>query len=401
MRRRSVRWRLALSYASVFFAFGAVLLGISYVVVRHEFGPRKQAFITEPVTRSEATALPLPSPDELRAAAQARPEDTLRMKILVDRVVERDAAGVRNVLFAFAGALLLSTIASLGVGWWLAGRALAPVSRITEAARRVSDENLHERIALEGPDDELKELADTFDAMLSKLDHAFDGQRRFVAHASHELRTPLAVMRAAIDVNAEDGGLDDPQAVAEMVATLRRNVARSEELVDRLLALATGAAETDRRDGVALGGLVADALDEVAAHVTTAGIAVTTVGLDDDTTVCGDPVLLRHLVRNLVENAVIHNRSGGVLEITCGRDGDRATLRIANDGPRLEGEVADLLQPFHRAAGTSRAGHGLGLSIADAVVRAHDGELALRARAEGGLEVEVRLPAALRIPAPV
>lgn len=399
MRRRSVRWRLALSYASVFFAFGAALLGISYVVVRHEFGPRKQAFITAPATRSEATALP--PPDELRAAAEARPEDTLRMKILVDRVVERDAAGVRNVLFAFAGALLLSTIASLGLGWWLAGRALAPVSRITEAARRVSDENLHERIALEGPDDELKELADTFDAMLSKLDHAFDGQRRFVAHASHELRTPLAVMRAALDVNAEDGGLDDPQAVAEMVGTLRRNVARSEELVDRLLALATGAAETDRRDDVALDELVADALDGVAPRAVDAGIAITTVGPDDGATVCGDPVLLRHLVRNLVENAVIHNRPGGKLEIACGRDGDHATLRIANDGPRLEGEIADLLEPFRRASSTGRAGHGLGLSIADAVVRAHDGELALRAREHGGLEVEVRLPAALPVPASV
>ncbi len=399
MRRRSVRWRLALSYASVFFAFGAVLLGISYVVVRHEFGPRKQAFFTQPVTPSEATTLPLP--DEVRAAAEARPQDTLRMKILVDRVVERNAAGVRNVLVAFAGALLLSTIASLGVGWWLAGRALAPVSRITEAARRVSDENLHERIALEGPDDELKELADTFDAMLSKLDHAFDGQRRFVAHASHELRTPLAVMRAALDVNAEDGGLDDPQAIAEMVTTLRRNVARSEELVDRLLALATGAAETDRRDDVAIGALVADALDGVAARATDGDLAITTHGLDDGVMVSGDPVLLRHLMRNLVENAVIHNRPGGALEIACRRDGDRAELRIRNDGPRLEGEVANLLQPFHRAAGTGRAGHGLGLSIADAVVRAHDGELALRARDEGGLEVEVRLPARFPVPATV
>lgn len=405
LRRRSVRLRLALWYASVFFLFGAALLGVSYVVVRHELGPRAVR-VTSPLTEAEAQRLPAPDdlePGDFERGTFERPvpeDERVRFKVLVDSLEARTATGVRNVLIAFAAALLLSTIASLAMGWWLAGRALAPVSRITESARRVSQENLQERIALEGPDDELKELADTFDAMLGKLDRAFEGQRRFVAHASHELRTPLAVMRTALDVTAEDGGYDDPEAVAEMVAMLRRSVARSEALVDRLLALATGAADIDRRGRVRLGPLTADVLDDLALRAAEAEITMTASGLDDDVVVHGDEVLLRHLVHNLVENAVVHNRPNGRVDITCEQAGDAAVgLRITNDGPVVAAAAADLLQPFRRAAARGRPGYGLGLSIVDAVVQAHDGTLSIRAREGGGLDVEVQLPTLAPAPA--
>lgn len=396
MSRRSIRLRLALSYASVFFVFGAALLGVSYVVVRHELGPQAIK-VTSPLGEGPPARFVLRD-----APAPAGPEDErMRIQVLIDSFEARTATGVRNVLLAFAGALLLSTIASLAMGWWLAGRALAPVSRITEAARRVSEENLHERIGLQGPDDELKELADTFDGMLGKLDRAFDGQQRFIAHASHELRTPLAVMRTALDVNGEDGGYRDPETVADMVATLRRSVARSEALVDRLLALATGAAHARRCDGVRITAMTADILAEAEAMAADAGVTITATGLDQDLVVSGDEVLLRHLIRNLVDNAIVHNHPGGRIQISWSRGAAQTCrLRIVNDGRPFTGDVRDLLQPFRRGVADGRPGFGLGLSIVDAVVRAHDGVLSLRPSDPGGLEVEVLLPAPAQAPAP-
>lgn len=305
---------------------------------------------------------------------------------------------LRNVLLALGAALLLVTLISAWIGWLLAGRALAPVARITAAARGVTERNLHERIALGGPRDELRELADTFDGMLDKLDVAFESERRFVANASHELRTPLAVVRTAIDV-AEDGGpLDDETRT--MVAAIRRALTRAEQLVDRLLTLARSDRGIETAVPVPLGRIVAETVEERLGGGRAGDLAVTveqrSVG---DLTVDGDEILLGTLVGNLLDNAVLYNRAAGRLWVTVGDDPDgdgRLLLRVENDGslPPIE-QPETLLRPFERAAGrTGHGGFGLGLSIVDSIARAHGGTVALTARPEGGLVVEVRLPRA-------
>jgi signal transduction histidine kinase len=290
-------------------------------------------------------------------------------------------------LIAFLGALALA----VGVGWAVAGRTLAPISRITRAARRVSDERLDERIALEGPADELRELADTFDSMLDGLAESFDAQRRFIANASHELRSPLTVIRseAEIALANPDADVAELRAMGEVVIEAAK---RNEALLESLMVLARSQRRLLRLEDVDLALVARAAISPAFLEAREADVRLR-LEVEPAPTV-GDRRLLERLVANLVENAVRYNERGGVVEIsTGGRDGS-AVVRVANTGPRISPQDAErLAAPFERLnRHADPRGAGLGLSIVRSVTEAHGGTLRLAARPSGGLEVEAALP---------
>jgi signal transduction histidine kinase len=271
---------------------------------------------------------------------------------------QRAEAVHQLLLYSLVGLGIMGAVSG-AVGWLVAGRALRPVHAITGAARRASEENLGERLALAGPPDELKELADTYDAMLARLDAAFASQRRFVANASHELRTPLTVMRTAIDVTLAKPDRS-PAQLEDMAAEVRAAADWAEALIEALL---------------------------------TGSLGLETALQPAPT--CGDLVLLDRLVANLVDNAVRHNAAGGWIQVATGTRGGQAYLTVSNGGPVIGADVTPLLfEPFRRLDGpaASVAGTGLGLSIARSVTTAHHGTVMARSRPAGGLDVSVLLP---------
>ena len=290
---------------------------------------------------------------------------------------------------ALAGAALMAA----GTGWLAAGQALAPLRRIGAVARRVSTERLDERIALDGPDDEVRELARTIDDMLERLNAAVEQQRRFIANASHELRTPLTVIRAEADV-----ALADPDAgVAELRAMGRGVIEgsdRADALLDGLLVLALSGGGARRDELVELSGLARTAADELGAEAALADVSLRVRG--EPAWVRGDAALLGRLVANLLENAVRH-APGSAATVEVAAAGDRALIEVRNGGrvidPRLAARLAEPFQRLDRHR--SSRGVGLGLSIVDAVARAHGGSLALDAPPEGGLRARVALPKVL------
>jgi signal transduction histidine kinase len=285
-------------------------------------------------------------------------------------------------------ALLVVGAAAIALGWLVAGRMLQPLHRITETARRIAeapaaDRGLHERIALAGPDDEIKQLADTFDLMLTRLDRSFDGQRRFIANASHELRTPLTLNRTLLEVSLRPESAS-PE-VRQLGATLLAINDRHGRLIDGLLLLARSERELTERAYVDLA--------DIASHVSGPEIQA---DLNEAATV-GDPVLLERLVQNLVENGVRHNVPGGWVRVATYAKDDLAVLEVSNTGPVVPRyEIEGLFEPFHRLGSDRLAGPGvgLGLSIVRAVARAHGGDVHAVPRDEGGLVVTVALPAA-------
>jgi signal transduction histidine kinase len=293
-------------------------------------------------------------------------------------------------------------VAAGGLGWLLAGRALHPLQRITATARRVADRSLHERIALAGPNDEIKQLADTFDAMLERLDRAFDGQRRFVANASHELRTPLTINRTLIEVALD--APDTPAPTRQLGTTLLAVNQRHERLIDGLLTLASSEQQLVERSPVDLG--------DVARHATTVAtdaarradvVVRTALG---PAPVLGDPLLLERLAQNLLDNAVHYNTTeGGWVSVATGTVDGHAYLTVENTGPAVpEYDVNGLFEPFRRLASAERLadtsdgptsrGAGLGLSIVRSVAQAHHGTVRAYARVGGGLSVHVQVPVA-------
>jgi signal transduction histidine kinase len=377
--RPTVRLRLAALYTVVFLLGGAVLLGSSYVLVRQSLESNSAAARKAVVHKLGVDPSDRDDRGRDRIIDQTRRELSART---LDRLQDR-----------YVLALAVAAVLSAGLGWLLAGRALRPLSEITATARRVSQENLHERIALTGPEDELKELADTFDTMLARLDTAFESQRSFVANASHELRTPLSIIRTQVDValQGRDVTVDKLVAMAEVVRTATQ---RSERLIDALLTLARSDRGDLHRTDVDLAAVSRAALDEAAGDAAARELRVE-ADLEPAHAV-GDRALLERLVANLVQNAVRHNVHGGWLSVsTDARDG-RVSVVVANGGaPIAPGDVASLTTPFRRLRGERTAGaggSGLGLSIVDSVSRAHGGELRIVAPGEG-LVVSVELPA--------
>ncbi|MGW4715858.1 sensor histidine kinase [Nocardia sp. NPDC004260] len=385
MSGRTIRLRLTLLYATAFFLAGAVLIALMYFYLnqsleRRPGGGAQQVVREYLLERAERNRAPVSAElfKALGEQAQRNRRDTLRA-MLVWSLVSLGAVG----------------IAAGGFGWLLAGRALHPLQRITATARRVADTSLHERIALDGPQDEIKDLADTFDAMLERLDRAFDGQRRFVANASHELRTPLTINRTLIEVALEDPEV--PDSTRRLGATLLEVNRRHERLIDGLLVLATSEQRLTEHRRADLADLAADA---VGTRAERPGAEIT-ADLEA-APVQGDPLLLERLVHNLLDNAVRYNLpENGWVSIRTRSAGERAVLTVTNSGPPVPAfEVDSLFEPFRRLATAERSadsatrGAGLGLSIVRSVAQAHGGAVHATARPEGGLAVTVDLPRA-------
>ncbi|GLW30855.1 sensor histidine kinase [Actinoplanes regularis] len=366
----TVRARLTLVYGGLFVLAALVLLGVTYVLVGRD---------TVTAGSMEAASQAVIGPDgqpAIRTLLRDTREDTMHA-----------------LLTQGAIALAVVSVATIALGWLIAGRMLQPLHQITATARRIAespaaDRGLHERIGLKGADDEVKQLADTFDLMLSRLDHSFDGQRRFIASASHELRTPLTLNRTLLEV-ALAPETASPE-VRQLGSTLLAINDRHSRLIDGLLLLARSDREVTERAYVDL----ADIVDHVAVSD-----SVKVVTEPYEAAVLGDSVLLERLVQNLVENGVRHNvpENGWVKVTTLTRPDGWVELRVSNSGPVIPRyEVPGLFEPFHRYRSERLVseGAGLGLSIVRAVARAHGGDVRADARDDGGLDVAVLLPRA-------
>jgi signal transduction histidine kinase len=390
--RPTIRVRLTLLYAGAFFLAGAALVALMYFFLGQALDRQLTARLgiaqhlpqqaaTQPGSQEATHALQ----EDLRAQFQQDRDDTLDA-MLVASLVALGAVGV----------------AAAGFGWLLAGRALGPLQQITATARRVAEGSLQERIALDGPHDEVKDLADTFDAMLERLDRSFDSQRRFVANASHELRTPLTLNRTLIEV-----ALDNPNApgsLRQLGGTLLAVNQRHERLIDGLLTLASSQQRIDDPTPVDLA--------DIARHLTTESRGAADaahVGIRTHlrpAPVAGDPVLLERLAQNLLDNAIRYNLpEHGEISVTTGTLDGTAHLTVDNTGPPVPPyELPGLFEPFRRLPTTERLadatmtsasrGAGLGLSIVRSVAHAHGGDVHATPRQDGGLTVRVRLPAA-------
>lgn len=372
----NVRVRLAVLYGSLFLVSGAALLALTYVLVRRATAGGSVTDITgSGVTSSGARAMTATS----------------------------HGIDLHQMLVQSGIALAIMSIASALLGWWVAGRVLAPLRAMTDATQRISETNLHERLALTGPRDELKDLADTIDGLLARLEAAFDAQRLFVANASHELRTPLAMMRTALDVaTAKPDGV--PAQTRALDANLRDDLDRADQLLESFLTLAqAGHGTFTALESVSLDKLVTEAL-----HARQEAIAANQIAVHafvEPAHLTGSGMLLARMVENVVENAVRHNQAGGLIEVNCRLAENRALLVVESSGAILDQHtVEELRQPFRRGGADrtgSRNGFGLGLSIVAAIAAAHEGDLELQARDQGGLRVRITLPRATpRIPAP-
>ena len=385
--RRTVRLRLTVLYGVMFLLSGAVLLAITSGVV---------------YSRSSVQAAPAQASQPLSALARAQ-NHIQQLQDELAAMQQAQHSGIsHNLLIGSVIGLGIMTVVSVALGWGVAGRALRPLRQMTAATRRISEDNLHERLAVSGPDDEMKDLADTIDGLLERLEGAFAAQRRFVANASHELRTPLATMRASLDVAVAKPDPAPPQTVA-LAGRLRVELDQVDRLLDGFLTLARAQHGTlPGHDMVSLRHAASAALaaraDAIAArNLTVDRGAAGPDAAGDGAWVAGSQTLLYRMVDNVIDNAIGHNHDGGWIRVTTGASGF-AWMIVETGGPVLDPRlVAQLAQPFRRMAAErtgSGQGAGLGLSIVSAIATAHGGELDLHARPEGGLRVGIGLPLA-------
>jgi signal transduction histidine kinase len=377
LQGRTVRLRFTVLYAVVFLVSAIGLLALTNLLVGVE--------VTQPAPGQQA-----PAPQTGLAAAEDRIHE------LETKLSNIRAAQSRQFLTGSAIALAAMAAVSVLLGNAVAGRVLRPLRTITAATRRISAENLHERLAVPGPTDEVKELADTIDGLLERLDASFAAQRRFVANASHELRTPLATMRASLDV-AMGKPEPAPPAMFSLADRLRIELDRIDRLLAGLLVLARAqhGALIDRTH-VSLSDLVSGALTARATEIAARSLTIA-ADIREAAWTQGSPVLLSRVADNLIDNAIIHNQEGGWVRIATTTADASVQLVVETGGPMLDpGRVARLAEPFQRLAADrtrSDTGSGLGLSIVAAIVDAHAGRIDLHARTEGGLRVTVSLPA--------
>jgi signal transduction histidine kinase len=377
----TIRGRLTLIYGGLFLVAGILLLGVTYVLVSQNLPGN---VVVAGKVQGNPTSLPTTEPRE-------------PAELPLARKAQADARARTLQTLLTQGGIALGVVgaAAIGFGWLLAGRALQPLQQVTETARRIADapdadRGLHERIALPGPQDEVKDLADTFDVMLARLDHSFDGQRRFIANASHELRTPLTLNRALLEV-AVHRRASSPE-VRQLGETLLEINGRHERLIDGLLLLARSERELGERSYVDL----ADIVEHVVAQ--TRPETVTVKAEPGEAPTSGNSVLLERLVQNLVENGVRYNlpEDGWVRVSSETRPDGTAVLTVSNTGPAVpKYEIPGLFEPFRRLEADRLAtspGAGLGLSIVRAVARAHGGDVIAEPRDGGGLVVTVTLP---------
>jgi signal transduction histidine kinase len=417
--RRSVRLRLTLLYGALFLVSGAALLAVTYVLVDHATG---DVLVARGANGSTGVVIGTPPSDavpgqsgslqSLNTNGPSSPsfpsltpkQADAQFRTLRAQAIRQHDQQMHQLLLQSGFALGAMALISIVLGWLVAGRVLRPLRTITTAARDRSVANLHERLALEGPNDELKELGDTFDALFERLDASFRSQRQFVANASHELRTPLARQRALSQV-----ALGDPDATVETLRAAHERVlvsgAQQERLIDALLTLTRVQAGIERRQSFDLATVTRHVLLAQQSEGDRLGIEVQAAVTRAPA--LGDPRLVERLVANLVDNALRHNVEGGRVQVVTGvRDG-HAIVSVSNSGPVVrDTDVERLLQPFQRLD-PNRAGHrdglGLGLSIVQAIVDAHGATLVVRPCAGGGLDVEVTfaMPNGATVPTPV
>lgn len=369
--RRTVRLRLTSLYGGLFALCGAAVLTVTYVLVRYAVAPNGGVQLFRyPLPDGQAP----PDGEPMRYDAEAAAARTR------EALADQRRAVLDEMLIQSGIALGVVLVLALALGWWLAGRILRRLRTVTTAAREISANNLHRRLDLSGPDDELKELGDTFDDLVSRLEASFRAQRQFVANASHELRTPLARQRTIGQV-----ALDDPNATVASLRAAHERVlvagAQQERLIEALLALARGQAGIDVRHRFDLADVVTEVVEACAPAEVRMRASIRACP------VSGDRALAERLVTNLVDNAVRHNVPAGWVEVTCG-DG---LLTVTNTGQQVPADELDrLFQPFQRLsrARTGR-GLGLGLSIAQAVATAHGTTIDAHPRPTGGLMVTV------------
>jgi signal transduction histidine kinase len=386
-RQLSARSRLTLLYASLFALGGAALVLITYLLVGHTLHNKTKTRISPEVQQALEQCL--------RAAQTGRAGVMQKCAAVYASGVQAGASAQRSTtlahlltysLLSLAGATLLAAAA----GWIVAGRILRPVHRLTAAARAASEQNLSQRIALQGPRDELRELADTFDTMLERLDRAFTSQRQFIANASHELRTPLTVMRTAMDVVLAKPEPTRDELVS-MAAEIRQAVDHSERLIEVLLVLARNDQARALTDPLDLAAVAEDALE----GRTTSGITTTaTLG---EAPVTGDQVLLERLIANLLDNAERYNVAGGTVAVSTTARDATSVLRVVNTGPVVPADMVErLFLPFTRLDDRTRHdGFGLGLALVSSIAAVHGGTVHATAVPAGGLDIAVRLPCRL------
>jgi signal transduction histidine kinase len=388
--RPTVRLRLTLLYGGLFLIAGALLLTLNYFLVRRsitldseEVHKRAEQLLDESLAHQPR----VPNRDHL---VGGRPFLEVFEEAQRQFVNDTTRELVAQSLIALWG----MAIAAMALGWFVAGRVLRPLKEITATARRLSEQNLHERIAMQGPHDELRELADTLDDMLRRLEAAFESQRNFVSNASHELLTPLSIIRAELDVTLGDPNVSTDELRA-MADTVRSATERSERLIQRLLALAHSEQGVATTSPVEIDELVRDAAVQLEPLAQRAAVHV--VSHLEEATVHGDRVLLERLVGNLIENAILHNRPGGEARIRTAAENGRSVLRVDNDGFETISQeaVARLFEPFARVGSDRlqhREGFGLGLSIVRSVAQAHSAVIDAVPRPNGGLSITVAFP---------
>jgi signal transduction histidine kinase len=400
LRRRSARFRLTALYCCLFFPSGVVLVAITYVlivVVQRPLGITEQVQalkVSTHLARGSSLAglpsgsLPAPSGGDGTSPSLGRVTVTLPGHIILDP---------REFLVGSCIVLVALSAISVLLGWIVAGRVLRPLRVMTTTTRQISERNLHERLALSGPEDELKDLGDTIDGLLGRLEAAFDSQRRFVANASHELRTPLMLSQTLLQV-----ALANPKITLESLrAACREAIDTGKDqarLIDALLALARGQRGLDHRELVDLTAVVRDALKALEPAAMARGLQVDAAL--DRTEVSGDTQLIERLVSNLLDNAIRYNLSRGRVEVGLAAASAEATLTVTNTGPLVApDQVGRLLEPFQRAAPDRTAGPnglGLGLSIVADIAEAHGAALEIHPGPQGGLTITVSFPVAGR-----
>jgi signal transduction histidine kinase len=378
--RRTLRLRLTLVYGGLFLLSGAALLAITYVLVAH-------ATVRPGYVRSVVRGVGVRTEHGDRAG--------FGRGVLASVVRGVRISDLHQLVIWSGIALAAMAVIAAGLGWIVAGRALRPLRTIAATTREISATNLHRRLALEGPQDDVKDLGDTIDGLLARLEGSFQAQRAFVANASHELRTPLTLSRAMLQFALADPALTFDSLKATCADALDASV-EHEQLLDALLTLAQSQQYIEQPERFDLAPLVQDVIEGRREQAATESIRIHAAV--QTAAVSGDPRLARQLVSNLLENAIVHNHSGGETRVTVNADRRGATLTVQNTGARIPaGEIERLLQPFRRLASDRTAdtpGHGLGLSIVGAIAAAHDATLEIRANHTGGLHIEVSFPPA-------
>jgi heavy metal sensor kinase len=378
---RSIRIRYAVMYSAVLFGLAALLVGGLYLGLSMKL---RSAPVDPQISFPVQVRMPNGQVSQVRVDAYGASE--FRAKINANTLEQ-----LRDFSFIALGVLF---VASLGIGWVIAGQVLAPIQRITEVARDIQATDLARRIQLQGPDDELKQLADTFDQMLERLEGAFDAQQRFVADASHELRNPLAVIRTNIDVALADQrlGADDLRQTATVVKRASDRMAR---LVDDLLLIARREVPGERSDLVDLAAVMSEEADEFAAAAKRKGVALE-LSIQSGLVVSGDRDALKRAVANLLENAVRYAKDGGRVRLRSGRERSWAWISVTDDGqgiaPDLHERVFDRFFRIDKSRTRSEGGSGLGLAIVRQIARAHGGEVQLRSTPGEGATFVIWLP---------